>query len=283
MYYPDRRWTGERNARTARARTSAATRSSPTSATPTITRLNSAPATPAAALNSPPPTPTGNRWISPRISAKRSIPSIPRSATPSPSFDVKHNFVVSYDYQLPFDQFFHPNRLTQGWSLSGITRFASGFPVTMINNGDNSLIGTNPNGVNNSSIDEPDYNGGPLHLNRDPRTNGNQLLQHQLLQHERAGRRRARRSAGSSMVPARRTTTWQSPKTCRSPNRSRCSSASRPSTSSTTPSSTAPVGRRRHRQLDLRPRDQRRASAHPSRRSQVLVLKKSCEQGMPWR
>jgi len=65
------------------------------------------------------------------------------------AFDVKHNFVVSYDYQLPFDQLFRPNRLTKGWSLSGITRFASGFPVTMINNGDNSLIGTNPNGVKN--------------------------------------------------------------------------------------------------------------------------------------
>jgi len=43
----------------------------------------------------------------------------------------------------------------------------------MINNGDNSLIGTNPNGINNSSIDEPDYYGGPLHLNRNPRRNGN--------------------------------------------------------------------------------------------------------------
>jgi hypothetical protein len=89
------------------------------------------------------------------------------------SFDVKHNFVLSYEYQLPFDQLFHPNRLSRGWSLSGITHFASGFPVTMINNGDNSLIGSNPNGINNSSIDEPDYNGGPLHLNRNPRTNGN--------------------------------------------------------------------------------------------------------------
>jgi hypothetical protein len=89
------------------------------------------------------------------------------------AFDVKHNFVLSYDYQLPFDQLFHPNRLTRGWSLSGITHFASGFPVTMINNGDNSLIGTNPNGINNSSIDEPDYNGGSLHLSHNPRTNGN--------------------------------------------------------------------------------------------------------------
>jgi hypothetical protein len=89
------------------------------------------------------------------------------------SFDLKHNFVVSYDYQLPFDQLFTPNRLTRGWSLSGITHFSTGFPVTMINNGDNSLIGTNPNGVNNSSIDEPDFNGGPLHLNKNPRDNGN--------------------------------------------------------------------------------------------------------------
>jgi Carboxypeptidase regulatory-like domain len=89
------------------------------------------------------------------------------------SFDVKHNFIVSYDYQLPFDQLFRPSRLTKGWSLSGITRFASGFPVTMINNGDNSLIGTNPNGVNNSSIDEPDYDGGALHLSKNPRNNAN--------------------------------------------------------------------------------------------------------------
>jgi hypothetical protein len=89
------------------------------------------------------------------------------------SFDVKHNFVLSYEYQLPFDRFLRPNRLSQGWSLSGITRFASGFPITMVNNGDNSLIGTNPNGINNSSIDEPDYNGGSLHLNHNPRTHGN--------------------------------------------------------------------------------------------------------------
>jgi hypothetical protein len=89
------------------------------------------------------------------------------------AFDVKQNFVLSYDYKLPFDRLIRANRFSQGWTLSGITRFASGFPVTMINNGDNSLIGTNPNGVNNSSIDAPDYSGGPLRLNHNPRTNGN--------------------------------------------------------------------------------------------------------------
>jgi hypothetical protein len=89
------------------------------------------------------------------------------------SFDVKHNFVLSYEYQLPLERVFRANRLSSGWSVSGITRFASGFPVTMVNNGDNSLIGTNPNGINNSSIDEPDYSGGPLHLSGNPRANGN--------------------------------------------------------------------------------------------------------------
>jgi hypothetical protein len=88
------------------------------------------------------------------------------------SFDVRHNFVFSYDYQLPFDRLFQTSNLwTNGWKISGITRFSTGFPVTLINNGDNSLLGTNPNGVNNSGIDLPDYNGGPLDLNHNPRTN----------------------------------------------------------------------------------------------------------------
>jgi hypothetical protein len=89
------------------------------------------------------------------------------------SFDVKQNFVLSYEYQLPVDRLMHANRITQGWSISGITRFASGFPVTLVNNGDNSLIGSNPNGVNNSSIDEPDLTGAALNLNHNPRAAGN--------------------------------------------------------------------------------------------------------------
>ena len=89
------------------------------------------------------------------------------------SFDVKHNFVLSYEYNLPFDRLVRASAWTCGWSLSGITRFASGFPVTMVNNGDNSLIGANPNGVNNSSIDEPDYSRGPLQLSHNPRRDGN--------------------------------------------------------------------------------------------------------------
>lgn len=89
------------------------------------------------------------------------------------SYDIKHNFVVSYDYHLPIDQIAAPNRWTKGWAISGITHLSTGFPITMVSNGDNSLLGTNPNGVNNSSIDEPDYNGASLRLNRNPRKDGN--------------------------------------------------------------------------------------------------------------
>ena len=86
------------------------------------------------------------------------------------SFDVKHNFVVSYNYLLPFERLFRAtNRLTSGWELSGITHFSSGLPVTLVNFGDNSLLGSEPNGINNFGVDEPDYSGAPLNINSNPR------------------------------------------------------------------------------------------------------------------
>ncbi|MFZ0794952.1 MAG: carboxypeptidase regulatory-like domain-containing protein [Candidatus Korobacteraceae bacterium] len=86
------------------------------------------------------------------------------------SFDIRHNFVVSYVYQLPLERLFRAtNRWTQGWQFSGITHFSTGFPVTLLSYGDNSLLGTEPNGINNFSIDLPDYTGGPLNINHNPR------------------------------------------------------------------------------------------------------------------
>jgi Carboxypeptidase regulatory-like domain len=86
------------------------------------------------------------------------------------AFDMTHNFVASYDLQLPMARLFRiRNRWTQGWSLSGITHFATGFPVTLYNYGDNSLLGAEPNGVNNYGVDEPDYTPGPLEINSNPR------------------------------------------------------------------------------------------------------------------
>jgi Carboxypeptidase regulatory-like domain len=85
------------------------------------------------------------------------------------AFDLKHDFVVSYNYELPFDHFFHLGRLTSGWALSGVTRFASGIPVTFASSGDNYLVQVQNNGVNATSIDMPNYDGSGYKLNHNPR------------------------------------------------------------------------------------------------------------------
>jgi hypothetical protein len=86
------------------------------------------------------------------------------------SFDVRHNFVISYRYELPLERLVkESNRWTKGWDVSGITHFSSGFPVTLFNYGDNSLLGAEPNGVNNFGVDEPQYTPGRLELNHNPR------------------------------------------------------------------------------------------------------------------
>jgi hypothetical protein len=90
------------------------------------------------------------------------------------AFDLKHNFVVSYNYELPFDKLFRAsNRLTQGWAISGVTRFSTGLPVTFQSFGDNALVQVQNNGVNSVSIDLPNYNPslGPLNINHNPRNN----------------------------------------------------------------------------------------------------------------
>ncbi len=86
------------------------------------------------------------------------------------AFDLRQSLVASYDYELPLDRLSrHAKFLTKGWAISGITTATSGFPVTLKSNGDNSLMGSTPNGVNNYSLDLPDYNGAPLQLNGNPR------------------------------------------------------------------------------------------------------------------
>jgi hypothetical protein len=85
------------------------------------------------------------------------------------SFDLKHSFVGSYSYNLPFDRMFKPSALTRGWSFSGITRFSTGFPVTLYNNTDVSLLGTFGNGVNNDLLDTPNVTPGPLNIHLNPR------------------------------------------------------------------------------------------------------------------
>ena len=85
------------------------------------------------------------------------------------SFDVRHNFVVSYDYQLPFDRLQAPSRLVKGWRLSGITRFSTGQPVTLFETDDRSLLGTASAGAISLPVDTPNFTPGSLKIS-DPRS-----------------------------------------------------------------------------------------------------------------
>ena len=93
-------------------------------------------------------------------------PSLSRALS---SFDMRQNFVASYTYKIPFEKLFGDNRATQGWSISGITRFSTGLPVTFYNYEDTSLLGTQGNGINNLAVDELQCAAGSLDLNHNPR------------------------------------------------------------------------------------------------------------------
>jgi hypothetical protein len=86
------------------------------------------------------------------------------------AFDLRHNLVTSFHDQLPemkASGLLHA--VASGWAISGIARFTSGLPVTLLNNNDTSLLGTIPNGINNNGVDTPEWSGKSLSLNRNPR------------------------------------------------------------------------------------------------------------------
>ena len=97
-------------------------------------------------------------------------PIDPRQSRAISAWDMKHAVVGSYSLALPLATLLRrSNRLTEQWSLSGATRFTTGFPVTLFDNTDNSLLGTLGNGANNYLLDTPRYVPGPLKINRDGR------------------------------------------------------------------------------------------------------------------
>jgi hypothetical protein len=87
------------------------------------------------------------------------------------AFDLTQNFVANYHYRLPVGQVWRggPKALTGGWEVFGLTRLTTGFPVTLQNNNDSSLLGTQPNGVNNEGADELNVAAGPMGLKGTPR------------------------------------------------------------------------------------------------------------------
>jgi Carboxypeptidase regulatory-like domain len=111
----------------------------------------------------------------------------PRQSRTISAWDLKHDFVASYTWALPLATLFRKsNRLTEEWSLSGTTRFASGFPVTLFDNSDNSLLGTLGNGANNYLLDTPQYLPGSLKINTNGR-NGRPAFNTALFPEENLG------------------------------------------------------------------------------------------------
>lgn len=88
------------------------------------------------------------------------------------AFDETNNFVFSYNYRLPLDKLPGPTRLMNGWNLSGVTRFATGIPVNLIEGDDQSLLGTSVTGPQPLPVDTPDFVGGSVGITN-PRNSPN--------------------------------------------------------------------------------------------------------------
>jgi hypothetical protein len=85
------------------------------------------------------------------------------------AYDIRHNFVASYRYELPIDRLLGANPLTTGWAVSGVTRLSTGLPVTLFSFGDNTLINSQNQGVNGIGSDLPNYAAScRLNVNHDP-------------------------------------------------------------------------------------------------------------------
>jgi len=100
------------------------------------------------------------------------------------NFDVMHSFVFNYNWLLPFGKLVShgwANRLVGGWSLSGITRFATGLPITLTENDDNALIGANA-----VPVDVPNFAGGKVLADTNPR-HGNLYFSTSLFSNEALG------------------------------------------------------------------------------------------------
>jgi hypothetical protein len=75
--------------------------------------------------------------------------------------DMTHNFVFSASWAIPFDRAFSaaPRRLTQGWSMNGVTHIHSGLPYTLSDSGDRALMngGDVPNCVAPVATENPRF------------------------------------------------------------------------------------------------------------------------------
>ena len=93
-------------------------------------------------------------------------PRTPSRAYGPSTFDIRNNLVMSYNWELPFARLFGSRRITSGWHLAGITRFADGTPVSLQSGGDYALT--------NLGLDYPTQIAS-IHKSN-PRNSGNQYF-----------------------------------------------------------------------------------------------------------
>jgi hypothetical protein len=68
-------------------------------------------------------------------------PIDPRRSRSLSSFDARHRIVLSYYYELPFRKYTGvTGQILNGWALSGITTFQTGFPIRITSQADNELM-----------------------------------------------------------------------------------------------------------------------------------------------
>jgi hypothetical protein len=68
-------------------------------------------------------------------------PIDPRISRSLSAFDARHRFVLSYYWELPFRKFSGASgKLLNGWAVSGITTFQTGFPIQITSLADNELM-----------------------------------------------------------------------------------------------------------------------------------------------
>jgi Carboxypeptidase regulatory-like domain len=84
-------------------------------------------------------------------------PRDPTRAYGLSSFDMRHNLVLSYNWDLPFAHWFGDHRLTSGWHITGISRFNTGVPISLKSGGDYALT--------NIGLDYPNVIGSVSTLN----------------------------------------------------------------------------------------------------------------------
>ena len=75
------------------------------------------------------------------------------------AFDITHNFVANYTLRLPLNKVGGPRRLVEGWALSGITRFSTGVPISLVDGSDNSELGSGFTGPQTLTVDTPQFVG----------------------------------------------------------------------------------------------------------------------------